>query len=701
MPNMEYHDQAFQHYSHHVEQMSAHTQGMSQYTEAQNNMHNYMAHQSASMMAMAPSAPKTNETKPRLGKDEVDILEREFKKNPKPSTQTKRQFAEDMGVDLARINVCPDEKQGFSFTDKVQNWFQNRRAKRKQEKKQEAYEAGQAQEAMGYSDTASSPDFFNGNGYFSDSHVLPMQQQPASFPMVSGPPPAVASYNPQYSDPSSASLESLQRTIAAAQAAPHSEYHNYVDQNGPLSVYADSLMTDSSNGDRAQFPPSDSSIAQFDNQSYSYPSSFSNIYNSPQSVNDIRNSPIDTVTQTPTPFNAYSNSSGPDSNSSQSMTAFPSQLLPLQEHDLQEHDSLPSLSNDTSDTQSSEDDHVPELPLDFKYDVTESESSISPPAPSIPFKSPAPMDIASRRKKVHSKPAALVAETLRNRPSMGPRTVSHADGFRRPVESPMASPMRRIVSAGGNRNVISGRICKPGVESAQRSPINLGGFADAGAFMEHNFHSIRNPPSLTALSSLNSSLAPPTPMSPREREMTLVKREGSRSTASPQEGNMSFVFNAGVPGYFTTMEGDQNLASPPETPQAQVVAQTVNGWSNSMEFHEKQWRYEVPDEPLYTPAQDGFPVELQMPQPTYIANMSQPVTPAFGQFNPNFIFGHESPQYKNESPQYTLSTQSSSEYCFPDAQGHFPLGLMTSPSMMTKQKTFQFSNTTAADFSEK
>jgi hypothetical protein len=52
-----------------------------------------------------PHPQKPNETKPRLGKDEVDILEREFKKNPKPSTQTKRQFAEDMRVDLARINV--------------------------------------------------------------------------------------------------------------------------------------------------------------------------------------------------------------------------------------------------------------------------------------------------------------------------------------------------------------------------------------------------------------------------------------------------------------------------------------------------------------------------------------------------------------------------------------------------------------------
>jgi len=95
---MEYLEQpSFQHYNH---QISPH------YSDAHHNMHNYtMAQQPAPMIAMPNPITKTNETKPRLGKDEVDILEREFKKNPKPTTQTKRQFAEDMGVDLARINV--------------------------------------------------------------------------------------------------------------------------------------------------------------------------------------------------------------------------------------------------------------------------------------------------------------------------------------------------------------------------------------------------------------------------------------------------------------------------------------------------------------------------------------------------------------------------------------------------------------------
>ena len=55
--------------------------------------------------ALGYHASQETETTPRLGKDEVEILRREFKKNPKPTTQTKRQIAEDMGVDLARINV--------------------------------------------------------------------------------------------------------------------------------------------------------------------------------------------------------------------------------------------------------------------------------------------------------------------------------------------------------------------------------------------------------------------------------------------------------------------------------------------------------------------------------------------------------------------------------------------------------------------
>ncbi|KAI9167021.1 Paired box protein Pax-6 [Paramyrothecium foliicola] len=73
---------------------------------------------------------RTTESKPRLSKEEVEILEAEFQKNHKPNSSTKKALAESMRVDNARIN----------------NWFQNRRAREKKENNIRAYEARQRME---------------------------------------------------------------------------------------------------------------------------------------------------------------------------------------------------------------------------------------------------------------------------------------------------------------------------------------------------------------------------------------------------------------------------------------------------------------------------------------------------------------------------------------------------------------------------
>ncbi|KAF5027651.1 hypothetical protein F66182_212 [Fusarium sp. NRRL 66182] len=70
---------------------------------------------------------RTTETKPRLSKEEVEILEAEFQKNHKPNSTIKKALAESMRVDNARIN----------------NWFQNRRAREKKEKNIREYAAKQ------------------------------------------------------------------------------------------------------------------------------------------------------------------------------------------------------------------------------------------------------------------------------------------------------------------------------------------------------------------------------------------------------------------------------------------------------------------------------------------------------------------------------------------------------------------------------
>lgn len=49
--------------------------------------------------------PGATDVKPRLTKEQHDILESHFQQQPKPSTNTKRGFAENLGVPVDKINV--------------------------------------------------------------------------------------------------------------------------------------------------------------------------------------------------------------------------------------------------------------------------------------------------------------------------------------------------------------------------------------------------------------------------------------------------------------------------------------------------------------------------------------------------------------------------------------------------------------------
>lgn len=521
--------------------------------------------------------------------------------------------------------------------------------------------------------------------------MVPQQPSSMSFPTTC-PPPATAPYNPQYEDPSTASLESLSRTLAAAQAgSQNGEFPGSFSLNTNLPVPAQLAnmlgMAEPSDLDRAQFPTTNS-FHNFDDASFNFQPTFNNnIFQEPE--------PLDSYVtaesgHTPTSFNTFS-----DANTSRTLStaSASSQAMPQSFTDV-----LTFRSNENSDSQGS--DHSNEATPSIAQSWP---SSSSPPQTS--FKSPPPpTDLAARRKKVHVKPAALGTDTMRNRPSVGPRTMSNIDGFRRQVVSPLPSPMRRIVSAGGN-NVLSGRIQKAGIESAQRSPINIQGFENTSSFLEQNYHMIRQP-SLTAGSSLTSSLAPPTPMSPRERQMTL---KSENSSSSDDQLNYMFSLHS-HDGISSLIDPNQTTdQTPPETPQASLGLQPTptSGWPSNTEHHnsEQHWNYEIPDDPLYTPNHDSFAAELSMPQPSYA---SQPVTPAFGSFNQGGLLlgnGHDSPQFNSASPLYTLSNQGgSAEYSFPhDGLPQFPhLGLVgSSPTMTTKHKQYQFSNVTPADYSEK
>ncbi|OJD18823.1 hypothetical protein AJ78_01155 [Emergomyces pasteurianus Ep9510] len=71
-----------------------------------------------------------NLSRPRLTKEQVDTLEAQFQAHPKPNSNVKRQLAAQTNLTLPR----------------VANWFQNRRAKAKQQKRQAEFERMQASE---------------------------------------------------------------------------------------------------------------------------------------------------------------------------------------------------------------------------------------------------------------------------------------------------------------------------------------------------------------------------------------------------------------------------------------------------------------------------------------------------------------------------------------------------------------------------
>lgn len=525
------------------------------------------------------------------------------------------------------------------------------------------------------------------------------QQQPSMAYSTTGPPPMMASYHPQYPDPPTASLESLSRTVAAAQAAQAEEFpDNFgLSQSATTYLMSHHNMPEPSDLDSAQFPTQ----MNYQPPSFNIQSSFGdNLYHEPKQMESF----VGTESgHTPTAFSFDLDSMGSLSRPSVQSQAMAQSFTGI----------LPCRSQDNSDNQGSDhsNEAIPSLApsVAWPFQSPNTGSSSSSPSNSSFKPPPPPTDLAARRKK---KPAALGTDTMRGRPSVGPRTMSNIDGTRRQIVSPLPStPMRRIASASGN--VLSGRIQKSGIESAQRSPINVQGFE--AAWMEQQNYGLMNQPSLTAGSSLTSSLAPPTPMSPREKRMRLKREDTSSNedefdlfTMQNSNGLPSPVNNHCIPIFTDPSQAiDQ---TPPETPQDSLgVQQTdTSNWPDNLDNYnpEQPWNYDVNDTPLYTPNHDTFGTDLSMPHTSF---SSQPVTPAFGNFNQTgFLPGNvnDSPPFNNNaSPSYTLSNQGGpAEYTFPnDGVPQFShMGMVgSSPTLTTKQKQYQFSNVTPADYSEK
>ncbi|AEO54134.1 hypothetical protein MYCTH_2296328 [Thermothelomyces thermophilus ATCC 42464] len=614
---------------------------------------------------------KPAEPKPRLAKDEVELLEREFAKNQKPNSSTKRELAEKMGVEVPRIN----------------NWFQNRRAKEKQIRKTAEFEAQQARErAAAEAKSASDRDQDGKAADESSSHggsSSPSQHQ-----------------GQNRNEPGRPSTGALGQgdNMSHGDHSDHDDHH-VKPETGPLDMTAQ---------------PSPAAAPECESPAQSDSGASANDHHEPASASQAQSLATREAQGSMPSFGTH------DQRGLHQPTAFPYRpadtgapedlaqrpafdvlpthhgmsigdagvFSPFAEHD---YFSVPQTSQFPSEMA------VPGAPMDagtplLRHHVSVeslAQSEVVSPAslpgsspsavPGLRFKSPPPpADIAGRRKS--RRPAPLGLSSLRCGP--GPKT-----GVEVPRRADTVSPMRRISSATGS---LYGRVQKTFVGSGgPRSP----------------FATDRNREAL--LQSLKENHAPA--MAPLGHSVPAVTAETTTTegflcstmgecglgTHHVPDDNQGYPFgtlstvggggssSGNVPLYDSA---DHSVRSQPGTPGLQIGI--PEGYFSASSGGQS-WVYAPQDEPLPTPSlcsHGGSELEFSMaPQPSgYIA--SQPVTPSFP------------PAMGPPYASFFAAGLGQADYQFPES---YPAesSARSSPVVPPRSKQFQFAqNVTPQDF---
>ncbi|KAK0730479.1 hypothetical protein B0H67DRAFT_474435 [Lasiosphaeris hirsuta] len=608
----------------------------------------YQQHQQrAAMLSQGGMhSSKQTEPKPRLAKDEVELLEREFAKNPKPNSSTKRELAEQMGVEVPRIN----------------NWFQNRRAKEKQMRKTAEFEAQQARQRAGSESKSSEDPGFVSEFYGLSNHHQPLGLSAATF----------GDHDSSNDDSDEVESERQQSifcdqhdpgVITMLPAVQGTESPASSDSDGFIHIEYDSsnstlhrphVITDlapssvlpvsfSPIQNQAEFqrPPSYVFGLSESHLTEGLPTQGFHPMSSHGSMMDESN-PLDSL-----PDREYF--------SSPPLAQFPSQLLA---------ESMSRGNNKSPAHQG---------PVEgFLKPEQLSPCSIPDSPPTLldmRFKSPPPpADIASRRNM--RRPAPLGIPSIRNGShGLGPKT-----GIDAPRRSETASPMRRISSATGG---LPGRIQKSFASTAgPRSPFTIERNKEALLQSLQNSHS-------PIMASLNGAMSPLTPEG--------LGGQGLREntvTTNGSDDEQAYTFGTmGAVGTFPMFKAEPNIKTPPDTPGLPGNLQDHHHFfANSVDH---AWNFVPQDEPLPTPSlcsHGGSELEFSMAaqMPAYVA--SQPVTPSF----PPSI----GPTYGG----FFGGNMANTEYTFPDSYQR-ESSARSSPGGAPRSKQFQFAqNVTPQDF---
>ncbi|KAI1815481.1 hypothetical protein GGS20DRAFT_576144 [Poronia punctata] len=519
------------------------------------------------------------ESKPRLSKDEVEKLEKVFQENPKPSSSVKAQLADGLGLERPRIN----------------NWFQNRRAKAKQERKQEEYEALRAAEKS--ASAPSSPDEDSSStGTDSSSETCQKRTQPSSaaFPDVS----SQISNSVHDEDEEEDDDEEEEDCENERERDNPVKVESSVSPREVLGTYHSPLLNDYAQPEAAGFMQDHGSVGFMPSRSMSdfglYP-----LAHDSAMMQDRRasNGQIGLAASSERSLSSQGYSSShhyttvPNTSSG---TAF---FSPISSNDSCD------MSEGAYESTASPECHSDPASMVVSPGGVSADSFRSPPPPS---------NIASRRKITGPAELDMNAATCRSRSYNMAKTTM--DGSKRMVSSPVSS-MRRISTATGAG---AGRIQKS--SSGPRSPMFFGRNAEA---LLQQYHS-RSPVGSGTPS--YQGAAPPTPMTPALFDQRSLQ-EPAVITGSPDDGSFDLVAGA-THGYMSSLKEDNDIKTPPTTP-GMMAEYDGSGFVNNAfntGFHINT------DQPLMTPYfHSEFPDMSVQNVPNYIdSNEGVTPTPVYG-----------------------------------------------------------------------
>ncbi|KAE8348828.1 hypothetical protein BDV28DRAFT_77130 [Aspergillus coremiiformis] len=495
-----------------------------------------------------------NLSRPRLTKEQVETLEAQFQAHPKPTSSVKRQLAAQTNLSLPR----------------VANWFQNRRAKAKQQKRQEEFERMQkakteAEEAARIkTENAEKSDSNTETKEETDKDTPKQSSDQATSDDCAKTPTSSTSRSKHQKTRSESAREatfaSLQRALNAAVAAreqysPDEQGQSGTTQEGSLSPTTSFSGTNNHGDSQAVQSNSNTPFSEWENtKNSSMPWTTSE---SPQEHLGYTAAESLTVPGLDTP---------PENTQHNDTLQFHSSQSEEWSSQVQTTKSFPGYRS-SSDAEAAY--NVVQYTLQPETlsrrgssdDLAETLEGIGIHAAGLPIRtersswkeSGKELDLAARRKR--PRPAAIgtsrSSSMLAGSSSMSPTTRLPSYGSSLGVRQSKSAQCLNSRYAGVRK-----------ASAAQRSPFNLSSFAEAGALStsKAEMSSMLSPAVTTG------GLAPPTPLTPDDLNHFLPN--------PPSDGGYCLSAQPTSQLFPTTQPLQINIASPPATPLAMDMLST-------------------------------------------------------------------------------------------------------------------------------